>query len=174
MMTTPFKGFAKLQQPADLYLKLVHDRKRMALKPRDPYAAFDFFVTAEHMLDWVFPGMDKGPKGKRAALRKSSPVLRIVSHVANGSKHFAAEAVQHQSVQNIVSSGYAEDDYANDYFEALLIVELSDAEQSEVGAPFLTTLHLADRALDFWESYLDLAPPPDEGEEYEPKLLPDL
>ncbi|MBU9681935.1 hypothetical protein KTF56_03525 [Burkholderia gladioli] len=78
--------------------------------------------------------------------------------MANGSKHFAAESVQHQSVQNVVSSGYAEDGYANDYFETMLIVELSDAEQSEVGAPFLPTLHLADRALHFWESYLDLAP----------------
>lgn len=173
-MTTAFKGFAKLQQPADLYLKLVHDRKRMALEPRDPYAAFDFFVTAEHMLDWVFPGMDKGPKAKRTALRKSSPVLRIVSHVANGSKHFAAESKHHQSVENIVSSGYAEEDYAENYFEVLLVVELSAAEQSELEARFLTTLQLPDRALAFWETYLGLAPPPDAGDDYEPELLPDL
>lgn len=126
------------------------------------------------MLDWVIAGMAKGPAAKRAALRKSSPVLRAVSHVANGSKHFAAEPVQHQSVQDIVSSSYAEDGYASDYFEKLLIVQLSDAEQSELGAPFLTTLDLADRALAFWEDYLNLAPPPNEDDTYVPKLLPDL
>lgn len=173
-MTALFSGFAKLRQPADLYLKLVHDRRRMALEPRDPYAAFDFFVTAEHMLDWVFPGMEKGAKARRAALRGGSPILRIVSHVANGSKHFAAESVQHQSVRNIVSGGYAEDDYAYDHFETLLSIELSEAEQSEVGAPLLTTLDLADRALAFWQGYLGLAPQTGEGEEYRPKLLPEL
>jgi hypothetical protein len=46
-----FTGFAELQTPCDLLRKLQHDISRMAADSGDSYAAFDFFVTAEHLLD---------------------------------------------------------------------------------------------------------------------------
>jgi hypothetical protein len=45
------KGFGDLQWVADLYSKLEHDRRRMKASPEDTYAAFDYFVTAEHIID---------------------------------------------------------------------------------------------------------------------------
>jgi hypothetical protein len=46
------KGFAKIRSVGDLFAKLQHDLHRMHNDPLNEYAAFDFFVTAEHMVDW--------------------------------------------------------------------------------------------------------------------------
>jgi hypothetical protein len=75
--------------------KLQHDLERMTKSPQDQYAAFDFFVTAEHILDWIYPD----DKAAQKFLRSSNPLLRITSHLANGSKHFQAKAARHQSVK---------------------------------------------------------------------------
>lgn len=175
-MAGNFTGFAKLKQPEDLYRKLLHDRERMQVTPLDLYAAFDFFVTAEHMRDWVLPGHN-GAKG-REALRKNNLVLRLVSHLANGSKHFQAEDKRHQSVEDVIEDSYAEPDYVeDDYWEQPLVCHLTLAEQDALGSLFITAVDLADRTLQFWADYLNLeAPPvePDELDEYKPKLLPDL
>ena len=32
-----------------------HDLERMRGGPEDAYAAFDFFVTADHIVDWLLP-----------------------------------------------------------------------------------------------------------------------
>jgi hypothetical protein len=84
------KGFFELQTPADLLRKLRADLEDMKRQPRNSYLAFNFFVTAEHMKDWLFPGYEN--TSKRKALHDSSHVLQICSHVANGAKHFVAQA----------------------------------------------------------------------------------
>ena len=98
----PFQGFAPLQCPADLLSKLAHDIERIRKDPIDTYAAFDFFVTAEHLVDWLLPDR---PGTSQSALRKakrdSSELLRITSHLANGAKHFQALARQHDSVAGL-------------------------------------------------------------------------
>jgi hypothetical protein len=48
---TSFNGFAELRIPRDLVKKLQFDLKRVLESPQDQYAAFDFFVTAEHIVD---------------------------------------------------------------------------------------------------------------------------
>lgn len=97
-----FKGFALLQQPTDLVAKLAHNFERIQAHPDDAYAAFDFFVTAEHIVDWLFPdspGINQS--SARKTKRESSELLKITSHVANGAKHFQALAKQHNSVSNL-------------------------------------------------------------------------
>jgi hypothetical protein len=179
-MTRPFKGFAALRQPGDLYRKLVHNRRRMQFKPRDVYAAFDFFVTAEHMRDWVLPGNKNG--AAREALGKDNVILRLVSHLANGSKYFQAEDKRHRSVEDVQEDGYADADYVeDDYWEQTLLIHLLPAEQEALGAPFITSVELADRTLQFWAEYLKLDAPNLEQQVvhngmhgYVPKLLDDL
>jgi hypothetical protein len=83
-----FTGLFELRLPTDLIRKLRHDLERMETSPLDQYAAFDFFVTAEHIVDWLHPTDEPS----RRALRDSSHLLRITSHLANGSKHFEATA----------------------------------------------------------------------------------
>lgn len=99
-----FKGFALLQQPADLVAKLAHDFERIRAYPADAYAVFDFFVTAEHIVDWLLPD-SPGIKqsAARKAKRESSELLMITSHIANGGKHFQALAEQHKSVADVTS-----------------------------------------------------------------------
>jgi hypothetical protein len=98
------KGFGRLQTPRDLLQKLRHDRSRMEADPDDVYAAFDFFVTADHILDWLYPDSPgASQRHKRQAHRDREPLLQIVSHLANGAKHFEAVASHHTSVTDISS-----------------------------------------------------------------------
>jgi hypothetical protein len=93
------QGFAQLRSTHDLLSKLKSDRARMEGDPNDVYPAFDFFVTAEHLVDWYYPDtQDQKRRRDRTDLRNSEPLLQIVSHIANGAKHFEATAAHHQSV----------------------------------------------------------------------------
>ena len=100
-MGTNHKGFGSLQTPLDLLSKLEHDLERMRVSPEDTYAAFDYFVTAEHVIDWAYP--DDG--AKRSELRKNVRMLEIVSHIANGNKHFQATQSRHKSVEKVTEHG---------------------------------------------------------------------
>jgi hypothetical protein len=97
-----FKGFAVLQRPTDLVAKLEYDLERMRAAPEDVYAAFDFFVTAEHIVDWLLPD---SPGSSQLAARKvkrdSSELLKVTSHIANGAKHFQALAKHHDTVADL-------------------------------------------------------------------------
>lgn len=98
----PFQSFAPLQSPADLVAKLAHDMERLRKNPADTYAAFDFFVTAEHVVDWLFPDKPAASQSNvRKAKRESSELLKITSHLANGAKHFQALARRHDSVVDL-------------------------------------------------------------------------
>jgi hypothetical protein len=124
---TEFKGFGELQTPGDLVRKLEHDLDRLKNSPQDQYAAFDFFVTAEHIVDWLHPT----DRTAREAMRSSSPLLRITSHIANGVKHFEAKAKHHRSVSDIEKERYVEQDYVEEgYFEEPLMVRLTPDEGS--------------------------------------------
>ena len=50
------KGAFTLQTPHDLLEKLESDYDALMQDRNNPYLAYNFFVTAEHMLDWVYPG----------------------------------------------------------------------------------------------------------------------
>lgn len=55
-MTTPVqkpKGFFHLQRPSALVDKMHYHTLQLKSYPLDTYAAFDFFVTAHHLPDWL-------------------------------------------------------------------------------------------------------------------------
>src|SRR5687768_13797633 len=83
------KGLVHLQSAHDLLAKLRHDYARLREAPNDPYVAYDFFATAEHLLDWVYPG--SVGRATRMAERDSHPILQVVSHLATGAKHMGPE-----------------------------------------------------------------------------------
>lgn len=84
------KGFFNLQTPQDLLQKLRHDFGRLKESPLDSYAAFDFLVTAYHMLEWRYPGKSNNAKRRQMERDGKSKLLWVCSHLANGSKHFQA------------------------------------------------------------------------------------
>jgi len=95
-------GFADLRSPEDLFRKLVNDHERMRADPMDMYAAFDFFVTAEHLIDWTMPdAVGNKQRVARQALREQERLLQITSHIANGAKHFRATEQRHKSVADV-------------------------------------------------------------------------
>jgi hypothetical protein len=75
----------------------------MHTDPMDSYAAFDFFVTAEHILDWLHPDVpgSTAAKAQREALRRQNRILAITSHIASGAKHFVAQAKHHTAVNDL-------------------------------------------------------------------------
>lgn len=65
----------------------------------DTYAAFDFFVTAEHLVDWILPDIPgESRREERKNFRNSNRLLQIASDIASGAKHFQALAPHHSNV----------------------------------------------------------------------------
>jgi hypothetical protein len=142
-----FTGFGEIQTARDLVRKLEHDLDRLKNAPQDQYAAFDFFVTAEHIVDWTHPK----DKDARSALRSSSPLLRITSHIANGAKHFQATYKHLRSVEDVEKSRYVEAGYVEDgYVEEPLIVHLTPEEETSMGQSTIDVPVLAQRVLEYW------------------------
>ena len=53
---TEMKGIFELNTSRDLLEKLRFDVRQLENDPTNTYLAFNFFVTAEHMKDWLYPG----------------------------------------------------------------------------------------------------------------------
>lgn len=83
-MSPSWEAFGPLKTPADLVQKLEFDFSRMQEPAQRGYAAFDFFDTAEQIVDWPHPNEPQ----KRTELRESSVILQAVSHLENGAEHF--------------------------------------------------------------------------------------
>jgi len=148
------KGFGQLDKPGHLLGKLRHDFDRVTSDPTDTYAAFDFFVTAEHMVDWVLPGFAQ--KHAQAALRASNAVLQVVSHIANGSKHFIAEARHHQHVQHVDAPppAFQPDAFQGADFQTGALYVTLEGEAAQALGPQLLVTDLAARVLRYWEEYV--------------------
>lgn len=141
-----------LKTPADLREKLRRDLARLKSSPLDSDAAFNFFVTAEHMVDWVYPGRANAEKRKRA--RKSSALLRVCSHLANGAKHLELDDGRHDSVSStIVLGGFGVGGYGEGgYGSAALWVRLQGDAAKELGTA-ADAVDLAGRVMEFWDSH---------------------
>ena len=145
-----FDGFGELRKSVDLVRKLEFDLDRINKSPKDQYAAFDFFVTAEHIIDWLFPNSRKD----REDLRASSPLLRITSHIANGAKHFEAKAKHHTSVISIKKDRYVEPGYIEEgYFLEPLLLQISKEEASNLKTDtYIEAPWLAKKVLEYWKN----------------------
>ena len=144
-----FQGFGELRHARDLVEKLRFDLARIESCQFNQYAAFDFFVTAEHIVDWLYPN----DQSQRTLLRNSEPLLGIVSHIANGAKHFATTNYRHKSVAGIEKDRYVEAGYVEEgYFEDMLLVHLAPDEAKRIGVSSIDARSLARQVLEFWEA----------------------
>lgn len=145
-----FSGFASLQHPADLLAKARYDFDRLRAQPANVYAAFDFFVTSYHILDWLYP-QDSG--GKKAE-EDSELLLQICSHIAIGAKHFQAAADKHKSVSDIRSSfsGFQSNAFQQNAFQigGGIHIEL-DGQAAAIYGQQIGVLRLAEIVLAHWE-----------------------
>jgi hypothetical protein len=143
------KGAFQLSRPIDLYDKLERELLKIHADPLDTDAAFNFFITAWHLLDWVLPGDDN--KERRDQLRASTPILSVVSSLANGAKHLVVRA-HVDSVKNphLIAERAPIPGARNNRF---LAVQVSDALAKEFGANEIYAINLAYKARLFWHEY---------------------
>ena len=132
-----------LSTPKDLLVKLRWDFGRIEKAHGDVYAAFDFFVTAEHLPEWV------GTKD----VRRTEPLLRIVSHLATGAKHFVPSAVRHRSVANVEirEGSFDSECFDPNAFDTGGLTVVLQGNESEVFGDEISVVELARQVLDFWE-----------------------
>lgn len=161
------KGLGSLNTPRALFNKLGHDRGRLEADPADEYAAFDFFVTAYHMLEWVHPNgarNDAGQASKRRLIMNKERLLTIAAELANGVKHF--ERFSYSGVVNVETAGgyWPRGYWPRGYWpagywprgfrkEPKLIIKLSTAEARFFGnAPSLVAVDAARKLCAFWKT----------------------
>jgi len=140
--------FFELRTAVDLFSKIEDDLKALEASPFDARLAFNFFVTVEHLPDWL----------DRRDLVKKHCVLRIVSHLANGAKHFVLNDSRHKSVNKAQASGYVDDGYVEQgYVADTLEVHLSKDEAKEMGQLVIDVVSLGRKVTQFWRPYVPAA-----------------
>jgi hypothetical protein len=155
------RGFFLLRTANDLLQKLERDFKKLKQHPLDVDLAFNFFVTAEHILDWKYPG--RANKSNRETLRNAEVLLQVTSHLASGAKHFDVEAKHHTSVKDTGRVGYWPEGYwprgywPEGYWPESLIVHLDGTAASLLSSQ-ISVLDLASSVLQFWQSHLQSTP----------------
>ena len=134
-------GFFSLRTPADLLEKLEHDFVRLSNSdqhsPAAQYAAFDFFVCAEHLADWK-----KNAVGGTIGQHRAYPDGALVSHIANGAKHFRVDPQRHSAAKDtiVVAGAFGAGFQRSAFQSSQLVIELengSSAPVAEVAARVL-------------------------------------
>ena len=135
----------ELKTSADLFRKAEADLAQLELSNQDSYTAFNFFVTAHHLSDWL----------KKPDFVKKNCVLRIVSHLANGAKHFEISEKRHKSILGTETDNYAEKDYfEQDYAEKRILIKLSSEEASELEMSEIDAVTLGKKVVEFWRAHI--------------------
>lgn len=137
-------GFFQLQTAEDLFAKLKWELEKLQQDPSNPWHAFNFFVTAEHLPDWV----------DNKSLRKENALLRICSHLANGGKHF--EVDRHSSVavaerDGVLEEGVLEKGIVEEWLE----ITLEPREAEDLGRDEIDAVSLAEMLVSWWGRYFE-------------------
>jgi hypothetical protein len=138
-------AFFELTTPLQLFRKMEADLAALQQSGQDSHIAFNFFVTAEHLPDWL---------GLRALVHQHA-LLRIVRHLANGAKHFNVDPKRHRSVVVTSKDRYFEEGYIEPgYMEEPLLVHLSPDEADEMGTAVIDSVSLGRKVLAFWRPHV--------------------
>ena len=153
------EGIFELRTAADLFRKLQTDYEALVATPADPYTAYNFFVTAWHLLEWLYPG-DSSVR-QRSETRDQHPVLQVCEHLAVGAKHFSPsdkrlEAVTQTGRASYWAKGWWHPNWwAKGWWRDALVVELAGKAREQFGAQ-IDVLPLAEEVMRFWRTNEDL------------------
>src|SRR6266536_6294597 len=101
------RGLFGLSNSADLFKKLECEFDQLIAEPTNAYLAYNFFVTAWHLLEWKYP--DPRDNHIRNQIREQTPLLQICEHLAVGAKHFEPRSPHLKAVSaSKKSSGWAD------------------------------------------------------------------
>lgn len=145
------RGLFDLLSSEYLCAKLEHDYERVRSNTADVFAAFDFLVTAWHLLEWKYPGARK----KRKEIKKQYPILALCEHLAVSGKHFEPtdpnlNTVSETHRNSVWKRGaWASGAWKQGVWKDDLVVELTD-EAQEVFGDKITMKEIADKVMEFW------------------------
>lgn len=141
-------GIFTLRTPIDLLGKLEADFQRIESSnpdiPSAHYAAFDFFVTAEHLPDWVMHTY-----GGSLTSYRGYPDGALVSHIANGAKHFHVRDVRHKEAKGTAITGCFDPSVFDSSFDVRRLIILLESGES------VDVLDVAERVIDHWRGFLN-------------------
>ena len=149
------KGIFGLTNSADLYNKLEWEYYSLKKEPQNPYHAYNFFVTAWHLLEWKYPDNIK----VRKEVKEANPILKICEHIAVGAKHFAPKNPNLESVEGSTISGVwgggicAQGTWEEGVWAEWLEVSLTGDAQHLFGDT-IKAHELAVHVMEFWKNQL--------------------
>lgn len=152
------KGIFELNNAPDLLGKLKRDFKKLQDDPLDSDAAYNFFVTAGHMLEWLYPDADDaGNRKKRKDIYEGEPLLQVCAHIANGAKHF--EPTRDKAVSDTKKEGDWGAPFNNPKwypstwgFQGRFMIYLDGVAKEQFGET-ISVSHLAQRVMEYWEQH---------------------
>ena len=147
-------GFFRLKTPLDLLKKMEFHFDQLMANPLDEYAAFDFFVAAAHLPEWLGRfGCNPGDGDAREMAMR-----RLCTHLAVGAKHFVPDE-RHVSFRAMTHATPARSGIARSgitFSGGLLpkpIVLLEDDAAAALGVPVVSTIALAQMVLIYWQGH---------------------
>lgn len=152
-MMPPPSGFFRLRTPLDLLAKMEFDYQRLEAEPRNEYVAFDFFVTAAHLPEWL----GKFRCSQQINGDKPKAMNAVCQHLASGAKHFTPgkhSAVRGTGVSTPAISGLARSGITiSGLVQPNLLILLAPDEAKAIGVEAVTSLALASMLLTYWREH---------------------
>lgn len=144
------KGFIELKNVSDYWKKLNFDYEILKENPENSYFGFNFFVTAYHLIDWIFEG--KNPDERKVL--NNTLILKIFSHIANGIKHFRTD--RHKSIKEIYKFRvFDEGVFEEDALKSPITKNFTEEFKEKFGESILAT-DFADYVMEFWKDELKI------------------
>jgi hypothetical protein len=157
-----YEGAFELRTAHDLLAKLHHDFARIRLNQCDSYAAFDFFVTADHMIEWLHPGNAgrSAQVSERAVPGRVGILLEVCSHLCNGSKHFHLDNPAHTSVSSAgIRPGAFSSAFSAGFDSAPRLTIVLDGHAAKEFGASVRVVELAKEIFDHWSEHPRLQSP---------------
>lgn len=151
---TKMSGFFELRSWLDLHDKLEWEFKQLSATPDDTYIAYNFFVTAWHLLEWVHP--DPIGTSNRSCLKDKEPLLQICEHLAVGAKHFEPtnkdlKSVASTGMQPGALGGAWGGSWGSSWGRHLTVVLQGEAQQKYGDS--IAVEHLASLVMNYWREF---------------------
>lgn len=148
-------GFFELQSPLDLLNKMEADFRRLTDDPIDVYAAFDFFVTAHHLPEWL--GKVRSSAGAARGDSYGLALRKICRQLATGAKHLdikdstsvTGTSVLTPSILGVMRLGMTRlGDPTGD-----LLIHLARSEAQALGRTTISAVELAGMVIMYWKQH---------------------
>lgn len=152
------KGVFGLHGASDLLKKLEWEFEKLNAEPTNPYIAYNFFVTAWHLLEWKYP--DPNGTSERKRIKNEQPILQICEHLAVGAKHFIPGNKELNAVLDSEKSScwnteaWAPNVWNWDIWASWLVVELEGEARKKYGS-HIKVEELAHHVMEYWRPIFD-------------------